>query len=495
MGYQTVRALVPIRHSGVLRVPGQTTGDNAQDFVAEDSQANRLVALGYVTSLGAASEPAGVGVPAEMLAALAASGVGTSIYRRQVAGRCGVTGERAANLQQIQSRAWLPIFNPVSNLIVQFSNEDMKSNNAIPSYGSAVTIKASLEYKGVIYPLTFGGQRVGTIADGGFIDADELKIDLPSNAPVFIRQLVTLVTTAGNPGMLVFKSNNRVLNANAPDLDSCEATTDKVGSPLVDKVDGGTIGNSNGVASVSTPVNNLNCAVLRPCAITTRMAGDNHANLLLGDSISVGANDYPDKVGSGAGMLERTIGKRAPWINVSVFGYSSWMYGGKNNDYLQGSRPAGIVAARLAAYCSRVVCAMGHNQLTGANTPSQVFNDHKVMMDNLDYLSGRPLDYVFTTILPRTSSTDSWATPVNQTVAYSSLANYQTYNNYVRAGTFPGYTGRSWVGYIDFSGAVETAVDSCIWKAPGYTADGIHPTMTAYAALEAGAQIRIPNSL
>lgn len=57
MGYQTVRALTPIRHSGVLRIPGQTTGDNAQDFVAEDTQANRLVALGYATSLGVAAAP------------------------------------------------------------------------------------------------------------------------------------------------------------------------------------------------------------------------------------------------------------------------------------------------------------------------------------------------------------------------------------------------------------------------------------------------------
>ena len=57
MGYQTVRALTPIRHSGVLRIPGQTSGDNAQDFVAEDTQANRLVALGYATSLGVASAP------------------------------------------------------------------------------------------------------------------------------------------------------------------------------------------------------------------------------------------------------------------------------------------------------------------------------------------------------------------------------------------------------------------------------------------------------
>jgi len=57
MGYQNVRALTPIRHSGVLRIPGQTSGDNAQDFVAEDTQANRLVALGYATSLGIAAAP------------------------------------------------------------------------------------------------------------------------------------------------------------------------------------------------------------------------------------------------------------------------------------------------------------------------------------------------------------------------------------------------------------------------------------------------------
>lgn len=84
MGYQTVRALVPIRHSGVLRVPGQTSGDNAQDFVAEDSQANRLVALGYATSLGVAADPtppgggSGVGAVAVNRAAAIAS-LGDSI--------------------------------------------------------------------------------------------------------------------------------------------------------------------------------------------------------------------------------------------------------------------------------------------------------------------------------------------------------------------------------------------------------------------------------
>jgi hypothetical protein len=57
MGYQTVRALIPIRHSGVLRVPGVATGDNAQDFIVDDAVATKLIGSGYVTSQGVSSAP------------------------------------------------------------------------------------------------------------------------------------------------------------------------------------------------------------------------------------------------------------------------------------------------------------------------------------------------------------------------------------------------------------------------------------------------------
>lgn len=57
MGYKTVRATKPVRHNNVLRVPGQTTGENAQDFVVSDASSDRLVALGVVTVLGVAAEP------------------------------------------------------------------------------------------------------------------------------------------------------------------------------------------------------------------------------------------------------------------------------------------------------------------------------------------------------------------------------------------------------------------------------------------------------
>jgi hypothetical protein len=74
MPYQTVRALVPIRHSGKLRVPGQTSGDNAQDFVVEDTVATRLVAAGYVTVVGTSSDEPEDLVPADGMAAIRRGG-------------------------------------------------------------------------------------------------------------------------------------------------------------------------------------------------------------------------------------------------------------------------------------------------------------------------------------------------------------------------------------------------------------------------------------
>lgn len=57
MGYQTVRALTVVRHDGKLRTPGQVGGDNAQDFVVEDTIAARLIAAGFVSAVAAASAP------------------------------------------------------------------------------------------------------------------------------------------------------------------------------------------------------------------------------------------------------------------------------------------------------------------------------------------------------------------------------------------------------------------------------------------------------
>lgn len=58
MSFQRVRALVPVRHDGVVRIPGITSGENGQDFVVRTEQATRLIAQGLVSFIEAAEPPA-----------------------------------------------------------------------------------------------------------------------------------------------------------------------------------------------------------------------------------------------------------------------------------------------------------------------------------------------------------------------------------------------------------------------------------------------------
>lgn len=102
MGYQTVRALIPIRHSGVLRIPGQTSGENAQDFVVEDSQATRMVGLGYVAALGVAAAPEQALPASEFDVVVDATGRPSKVRRRTGGGAAVLGG--GAGLQSLYDR-------------------------------------------------------------------------------------------------------------------------------------------------------------------------------------------------------------------------------------------------------------------------------------------------------------------------------------------------------------------------------------------------------
>lgn len=119
------------------------------------------------------------------------------------------------------------------------------------------------------------------------------------------------------------------------------------------------------------------------------------------------------------------------------------------------------------------------------------------------------------TVSPRTSSTDAWATSVNQTPIANGAARV-TYNQWLRdgapidnnsqpltTGVAPGPTvfriGSAFHpvnapaarAVIDISSAVETATDSGVWKnaANGnggpWTNDGIHPLPLGHIAMAA----------
>ncbi len=55
MGFKFVRALQVIRHDNVLRIPGQTAGANAQDFIVSDAAATLMESAGLIQVLSTAA--------------------------------------------------------------------------------------------------------------------------------------------------------------------------------------------------------------------------------------------------------------------------------------------------------------------------------------------------------------------------------------------------------------------------------------------------------
>jgi hypothetical protein len=90
-------------------------------------------------------------------------------------------------------------------------------------------------------------------------------------------------------------------------------------------------------------------------------------------------------------------------------------------------------------------------------------------------------DVTLQTIPPRTSSTDSWATVVNQTpTAGAQVAPLASYNAWVNTTPFP-YTRSS-----DIAAICNSTPGSGLWLAGSLTGDGVHPGLVLMAAITAG---------
>jgi hypothetical protein len=87
---------------------------------------------------------------------------------------------------------------------------------------------------------------------------------------------------------------------------------------------------------------------------------------------------------------------------------------------------------------------------------------------------------VRTKLLTQTSSSDAWATTANQT----KNANYTTPtgNRIIFNGDIAAQSGILYDAFVSFDTDV-LHTDRDLWKAPGYTADGLHPTSLAHEAM------------
>jgi hypothetical protein len=314
--------------------------------------------------------------------------------------------------------------------------------------GGAATITSSVHYPvGTKTQITFNGTASGTIPDGGDIVSDRVPVAIPKGAAFMVR------TYYQNAAGILFKSK-----------------TNQTSNALGEGFNYGTSGIPD-----QTMTDNFSYVfwgnVYGPSAIIGLTSKP--SVLVLGDSRGAGSGDTTAPVAGTTeyGMISPSLFPGVAFINASMSGERASTF------ITTHSR-----RAALGVYCSHIINELGINDLTVPRTAAQLLADHQTIAG---YFPGKR--YYMTTLPPKSTSTDSWATVVNQTPDATSNAQRISFNNTLRS-SLP-----SWAkGYLELADVMESSRDSGVWKAGYcYAADGfgIHPNSTGYNAVTASGNI------
>lgn len=327
--------------------------------------------------------------------------------------------------KQIMSSVPLQARDHIQSLRFRFGNYYVNSGSETGS-GATAGITCGIEYPtGVFTQVKFSGSASGSIPNNNELISDETIIQIPDGAEFIVH---TRFTSTG--GVLYNEKSNGISAM------TVSGGTDKT-------MTGGVVDDGNGYSY--SPI-----AVL---GMTRR-----RTVVLVGDSHVVGRDDTPDATRD-LGSLQRSIG---PYFGTIVLAKS----GDSANGYVGSHTRRQAV---IDAYATDLVVQLAHNDLyNSGRTPAQV-------KASVETILGYAPDHVrkfVTTLQPKTTSTDDWATLGNMTVD-PATSNAQTYNGLVRAGSIVGADG-----FFDICRAIESSVDSGKQKvtgaAFGYTVDGSH---------------------
>ena len=146
-------------------------------------------------------------------------------------------------------------------------------------------------------------------------------------------------------------------------------------------------------------------------------------------------------------------------------------------DYMTNFISSHTHRVALKQYVSHVITENGINDLRASGTGLN--QTAAVAFGNLQTIWGYFSDKKIyaQTIAPNSTSTDGWATTVNQTPD-ANATNIAGYNNILRGTPSPA------LGYFEVADVVESARNSGKWKAPNYTADGLHELPAGYLTIQ-----------
>lgn len=340
------------------------------------------------------------------------------------------------------------------------------NSTAITDNPNPITVRSSVLHNAAYSPVYFNGQRDVTIAPGARVVSDPLPISTtgPTAASAFnTRTRVTVAAGGTWPITIetVAARNEGVVNGTAGD----------------DLTLGGTV--TANAARGYGPVAMIG---------KTRRA-DRTTVALIGDSITGGVGGASPIWYNGFSRLAcNALGKVS--IDVAYPGSSA----SRGYGFAFRSR-GGIIR-----HATHSIEMYGTNDIAASTLATiQTWN-----VLNWRDRSARGVRTYACTLVPRVTSTDSYATTVNQTDAAGNSTTRVQFNDWIRAGApvtpamvpttagasdaiLFGQPGHPALGYFETADAVESARNSSRWKVDGtankYTADGIHPTAFAHQVM------------
>lgn len=305
--------------------------------------------------------------------------------------------------------------------------------------GGAFSMKFYIEYpSGTFTPVLWSGSNTVAIASGARIKSDVVAgLTIPAGSKFWVRTVLSVGSAVSVPVM--------ELNAGSQTLGLDD------GNVAADQGNSGTIPATTGINTFG------------PCAIIGTVNANNARSfLIVGDSLSWGQGD-DSSVGAqdSSGFLQRMLG-------ANGYPYMTWAKGGQ-----QAADVAPITATLNADTASTlmsftdVILQHGVNDLRLGRTVAQIEADLQTIAATASIAGKRIWK---TTITPRSTSTDSWATTANQSPQTDgTMASLTTLNTDIRAGL------PNMANVIEAADAAMSARNSNIHKAPpAGTVDGTH---------------------
>lgn len=347
---------------------------------------------------------------------------------------------------------------PITSIRVAFLNRLLGTASESITSVTPMALEAAIRQNNDTQALTFAGVLNPSVPSGAaWVLSDELG--LPLNAGQEIQIRCGAVTAVGGVVPIGMTGNRRV---------GYESTA---GTSQV-YLDGDGMSTPSGGSGMSTS--------MTPLAILGIPDRRHVALLIWGDSIPNGAGDTSDAngyigwaergmIGAGAGGVDM------PFVNVSRGSSTTASY---TNQSLAGTR------WNLVQYATHVLFTNSVNDVFGGVTLA-------TMQANCQYAwatARRARCRVFhTTMTPRTTSSDNWATLANQTVVanYTQAGIRGQFNAWLLTQVAAGNLD----GVIDVAAAVQDSVEPEKWKVTGSanyaTADGLHPSVAMHTAMAA----------